>query len=458
MAKLSPYIFSQEFDNNGNPLSAGKIYTYEAGTSTPKATYTDADGLTPNANPIILDSAGRYQAWLDSGAYKFILKDSADNTIDTRDNVGGDEANAFGSSVYSISGNLPVTAVYKNSVIISSATATLSLLPRSTAEEGFYFTIKNASASGVVTIDPELAETIDGGATVTVRAGQACIVIAGATEWKTLFLQPSTILTDVIQTTGASGIALKNSAGTTALTIGASAGLVANFAGAVNVTGALGANGVININGTSSSAGYITLAEDTDNGANKITLIAPASIASDVTVTLPATAGTIALTSDIVVSAISSTVATTSGTTQDIALNANIKQFTVNMANVSLNGSSQPSMLLGTAGSFETTGYVSTQTFASTAVGTSTSSTAILLTSAALAATASLSGSITFTLIDASTNEWCWFGVLSDPTIPSSFLVAGSKPLSAALTRIRLTTVAGTATFDAGKANVVSMY
>jgi len=54
------------------------------------------------------------------------------------------------------------------------------------------------------------------------------------------------------------------------------------------------------IAGTSSSAASITLAEDTDNGTNKATLIAPTSIASDYTVTLPSSAGTLATTSDVV--------------------------------------------------------------------------------------------------------------------------------------------------------------
>jgi len=33
---------AQFFDNNGTPLSGGKLYAYEAGTTTPKTTYTSA--------------------------------------------------------------------------------------------------------------------------------------------------------------------------------------------------------------------------------------------------------------------------------------------------------------------------------------------------------------------------------------------------------------------------------
>lgn len=91
---LSPFANpgSQFFDDNGDPLSGGKIFTYAAGTTTPKATYTDYTGGTAHANPIILDAAGRppSEVWLTYGdAYKFILKDSADTLVGTFDNIDG---------------------------------------------------------------------------------------------------------------------------------------------------------------------------------------------------------------------------------------------------------------------------------------------------------------------------------------------------------------------------------
>jgi hypothetical protein len=47
------------FDANGVPLVGGKLCSYAAGTTTPKFTYTDATGITPNTNPVILDSTGQ---------------------------------------------------------------------------------------------------------------------------------------------------------------------------------------------------------------------------------------------------------------------------------------------------------------------------------------------------------------------------------------------------------------
>jgi hypothetical protein len=91
---LSPIggVAAQFFDNNGNVLAGGKLYSYEAGTTTPKTTYTSYSGTIANSNPIILTSAGRipYEVWLTTGdAYKFVLTDSIGNQIGTWDNIYG---------------------------------------------------------------------------------------------------------------------------------------------------------------------------------------------------------------------------------------------------------------------------------------------------------------------------------------------------------------------------------
>jgi hypothetical protein len=82
----------QFFDDSGLPLSGGKIYTYAAGTTTPLTTYTSRDGLTANANPIILDAAGRtpQQIWSTEGLlYKYVVAKSNDVQIRVWDNIGG---------------------------------------------------------------------------------------------------------------------------------------------------------------------------------------------------------------------------------------------------------------------------------------------------------------------------------------------------------------------------------
>lgn len=86
----------QFFDNNGNPLTGGKLYTYAAGTTTPQATYTTSAGNVAHTNPVVLDSAGRVpsggEIWLTFASYKFALYTSADVLIATYDNIRGNGA------------------------------------------------------------------------------------------------------------------------------------------------------------------------------------------------------------------------------------------------------------------------------------------------------------------------------------------------------------------------------
>ena len=93
---------AQLFDNNGVPLAGGEIYTYLAGTSTPATTYTTSAGTVAQANPIVLDSAGRVptggEIWLTEGVtYKFVVKTSAGVTLGTYDNVPGNGSGIYNS-------------------------------------------------------------------------------------------------------------------------------------------------------------------------------------------------------------------------------------------------------------------------------------------------------------------------------------------------------------------------
>jgi len=187
MTTIAPYGIYHAFDDNGDPLSGGLLYTYEAGTLTPKATYTDAGGLTPNSNPVVLDVSGQANVWLGDGGYKFVLKDSLGNTIFTTDNIGGSADTAFGGQVNLITTNTNITNVYQNSANIVTGTVTLSLLSAATAGEGFYFTVKN-QGSNTVTIDPDASELIDGASTKSIGAGQSALIICSGTQWYSLFL------------------------------------------------------------------------------------------------------------------------------------------------------------------------------------------------------------------------------------------------------------------------------
>ena len=82
----------QFFTNTGIPLNGGYIYTYQAGSTTPLATYTTAAGTIANTNPIQLGTSGRppQEIWLTAGfSYKFVLTDSANVQIATYDDLYG---------------------------------------------------------------------------------------------------------------------------------------------------------------------------------------------------------------------------------------------------------------------------------------------------------------------------------------------------------------------------------
>ena len=85
-------VGAQFFDNNGVILTGGKIFTYEAGTTTPLASYTSLSGNTAHTNPIILNAAGRVpnggEIWIALRRYKFVLETSTGVLIASYDNVG----------------------------------------------------------------------------------------------------------------------------------------------------------------------------------------------------------------------------------------------------------------------------------------------------------------------------------------------------------------------------------
>ena len=126
MVNLSPFygVAGQLFNDNGDPLAGGKIYTYLAGSNTNAATYTTSAGNIQHSNPIILDGAGRVpsgEIWLTNGiTYKFVVMDSANNLIGTFDNIKGINDTAF-INIANYTGNgvttsftLPVTPISEN--------------------------------------------------------------------------------------------------------------------------------------------------------------------------------------------------------------------------------------------------------------------------------------------------------------------------------------------------------
>ena len=111
---VMPYAKIQFFDRNGKPLASGKLYSYVAGTTTPKATYVSSTGAA-NTNPVILDAAGRAEIWLDlTTSYKFILKDRNDVqqwSVDQITDWGGNYASGTTTLSGDVGGAFTATVV-----------------------------------------------------------------------------------------------------------------------------------------------------------------------------------------------------------------------------------------------------------------------------------------------------------------------------------------------------------
>ena len=161
---IAPVVKHQFFDNNGDPLAGGLLFTYSPGTSTKLTTYSDVDLSVANTNPIVLDSAGRATIFLSPTSYKFVLCPATDtdpptsplwtvdsvssvptssNNVDSSGTAG--EALSANEAVYLADGSGATTAGYWYKTD-ASATAT------STTVKQFGFVTADIASGGTVTV------------------------------------------------------------------------------------------------------------------------------------------------------------------------------------------------------------------------------------------------------------------------------------------------------------------
>lgn len=477
MAKIAPYVFVQEFDNNGEVLNGGKIYTYEAGTSTPKTTYTDSTEASANTNPIILDASGRADIWLGTGSYKFVITDSADVTIKTVDAITGDAVNVFGQSVESISGNETVTTSDENTVYLCTAALTISLPAVASAQEGFIIGVKNTTSGDTVTIDPDGLELIDSASTATIEGGQSAIILCDGSEWQTLFLNDFTDDDNTFSGNNTfSGDNTFSGENTFTDTVENDALVIwakgADVASATALT--LGTDGnFFDITGTTSITSINTLGVGTQvklqfddaltltHNATDLILPSGANIttaAGDVVEFVEYATGdwicsnytkadgTAVVQNELI---LDTSQATTSGTEFDFTgIPSGTKLIRVILDGTSLSGSDDLLVQIGDSGGFETTGYTSRTTTDGGGGTTSTSGYVIDLSNG----TRIYSGfTLTICLEDGSTNTWIASGLGGHDA--NIVWAAGRKDLSGELDRVRFTRT-GTNTFDAGSVNI----
>lgn len=125
----------QFFDDDGNPLSGGKVFVYEAGSTTKAESWTAANGLTSNTNPIILDARGQCDLWVLPG----IPDPVTPNPPGPPGPIGpagppGPPGPTGNAAEFSITGDLSSAAIYagifgQNIVLVPNPDANVLLIP-----------------------------------------------------------------------------------------------------------------------------------------------------------------------------------------------------------------------------------------------------------------------------------------------------------------------------------------
>lgn len=150
-------------------------------------------------------------------------------------------------------------------------------------------------------------------------------------------------------------------------------------------------------------------------------------------------------------------ITTTSGTTAEFTgLPAGIKQIVINFKGVSFNAYQGIYVQLGTSGSYVTSGYVGGNLLVGVAGavgGFENASYAYLAGTDSTTAAEQYSGSVTFSLLNSSTNIWCWQGVIFD-SLSYWASTSGTVTLTNAITRLKTAGAYG-GTFDAGTINIM---
>ena len=152
---------------------------------------------------------------------------------------------------------------------------------------------------------------------------------------------------------------------------------------------------------------------------------------------------------------LSTAVASTSGTSIDFtSIPAWVKKITVMFSGVSTNGTSLVILQIGDSGGVETSGYVgaSSQLPNAGAIAGLNLSSGVIIENAANASAVRYA-TISLTLMGS--NLWAASGIVARSDAAGTSVVSGSKTLSDTLTQLRITTVNGTDTFDAGSVNIL---
>jgi microcystin-dependent protein len=260
MAVVTPTAKAQFIDAAGIPLAGGFLYTYEAGTTTPQATYTDSSAATANSNPIVLDSRGEANIWLSSANYKFKLTDANGTEIWTVDNIAAPStalSPVFSSNV-TISANTSGPAL-----LVTQTGAGAAIRVQDSADpDSSPFVVDTSGQVGIGTATPANAIDVAGGAIQISTSGGTARTILSADSTDSIFAA-SDDRNFTIKTNAAARLTINSSTATSTVPVvlptdpttalqaatksyvdlGSPAGIIAPFAGTSAPSGWLACNG-----------------------------------------------------------------------------------------------------------------------------------------------------------------------------------------------------------------------
>jgi len=474
MAVVTPTAKAQFIDAAGIPLAGGLLYTYAAGTTTPQATYTDSTAATANSNPIVLDSRGEANIWLGSATYKFKLCDSTNTEIWTVDNIS---APTSGLSPV-LSGNVTISSTSSGPAlsITQSGTGAILKVPDPTNPAVTLFTIDNTGQMGIGTASPGSAiDLAGGGLQISSSGGTArSKVYADATNsYYTAEGTRAAVITanstNLIYADSSGFVGIKNAAPTVALdvtgalkTSGAITGGTSISSGTTLASGTtLTAGSSLSVT-TSASIGTTlsvdTIAEKTSSAGVTVNNTLKADTISGKTSSTSMTLAGISISSSIIDNAarpISAGTAqnTTSGTVINFTgIPSWVRRVVLMIQGVSLSGTGQVGVRLGTSSGFVSSGYTGgTSSIGASTVITGSISTGFEMTNTFASASNAFSGAYTISLLGS--NIWVCTGAVGVSS--GNIIINGHLSLGGTLTQVQLYSQNGSDTFDAGSANIL---
>jgi hypothetical protein len=357
-----------------------------------------ADGTNPNAAPNAVTVYDLFEDALTAGTYT--------------------NANISAALTY---GTATGTRLVSANATITTGTITTGVIPTLTSSTATFGTTTSTAAtitSGTIT---NLAST--SGTIATLNSTTGTIATLNSTTGTIATLNSTTGTITNLSTTLTGDFTISNGTGTLG-TSGATAGTYGSVSAIPFIT--------VDAKGRITSATTGTFSTTPADGS-----ITPAKLSQPFT--------------------LATAVASTSGTAIDFtSIPSWVKRVTVVFNGVSISGTSNYLLQIG-SGSVLTTGYDSA---ASSFNNVNTGSTiGFILTAGNLVVASTLSGAVVLAGINPSTNTWVSSGNVSNTVNPStngaSHLSGGNRALSGALDRVRLTTVNGTDTFDAGSVNIM---